>query len=132
MTWFVDASVAVAMLGVEDGWEKLAERLDRDSQRIWSPIARWETIVGLRSRLKTTVEIARAQVEEFALMHTIRSIAIGEREAEIALDAHQFYGKGSGHPAHLNMGDCFAYACAKAHNARLLYKGDDFAKTDLA
>lgn len=132
MTWFVDASVAVAMLGMEDGWEWLAERLDEDSERIWSPVAHWESVVGLRTRLDTTVEIARAQVEAFALMHGIRPISLGVREAELALDAHKTYGKGSGHPAKLNMSDCFAYACAKANNARLLYKGDDFAKTDLA
>jgi len=132
VTWFVDASIAVAMLGGEDRWEELAERLDADGDRIWSPIARWESVVGLRSRLKTTIEIARAQVEEFAEMYAIQSIPIGEREAEIALDAHRAYGKGTGHAARLNMGDCFAYACAKANNARLLYKGDDFAKTDLA
>lgn len=132
MTWFVDASVAVAMLGGEEGWEELAERLDTDSERIWSPIARWESVVGLRSRLKTTMEIAQTQVEEFAQMHAIQSIPIAEREAEIAFDALRVYGKGTGHPARLNMGDCFAYACAKANNARLLYKGDDFAKTDLA
>jgi ribonuclease VapC len=41
------------------------------------------------------------------------------------------YGKGR-HPARLNMGDCFAYACAKTNDARLLYKGDDFSHTDLA
>ena len=52
-------------------------------------------------------------------------------ELAIALDAYQTYGKGR-HPAGLNMGDCFAYACAKVNDARLLYKGDDFARTDLA
>jgi ribonuclease VapC len=41
------------------------------------------------------------------------------------------YGKGN-HDARLNMGDCFAYACAKANGAKLLYKGGDFALTDLA
>ncbi|WP_204262929.1 type II toxin-antitoxin system VapC family toxin, partial [Methylobacterium sp. BTF04] len=40
------------------------------------------------------------------------------------------YGKGQGHPAQLNMGDCFAYAVAKNHRAALLYKGNDFANTD--
>lgn len=49
----------------------------------------------------------------------------------IATAAYDRYGKGR-HPARLNMGDCFAYACAKTHDARLLYKGDDFSKTDLA
>lgn len=58
-------------------------------------------------------------------------VAIGERETAVALDAYQRYGKGTGHPAKLNMGDCFAYACAKTNNARLLYKGVDFTHTDL-
>ena len=48
-----------------------------------------------------------------------------------AVSAHARYGKGH-HDARLNMGDCFAYACARTNNARLLYKGDDFSRTDLA
>jgi ribonuclease VapC len=48
-----------------------------------------------------------------------------------ALQAFARYGRGR-HPAQLNMGDCFAYACARARNVQLLYKGDDFARTDLA
>lgn len=42
------------------------------------------------------------------------------------------YGKLIGHEADLNFGDCFAYACAKALGMPLLYKGNDFARTDLA
>ena len=49
-----------------------------------------------------------------------------------ALEAARTYGKAVGHEADLNFGDCFAYACAKGYRAALLYKGDDFAKTDLA
>jgi ribonuclease VapC len=41
------------------------------------------------------------------------------------------YGKGRGHPAQLNMGDCFAYAVAKTHGAILLFKGEDFGQTDI-
>lgn len=58
-------------------------------------------------------------------------VSIGAKEAIIATAAYDRYGKGR-HPARLNMSDCFAYACAKTHDARLLYKGDDFSKTDLA
>ena len=58
-------------------------------------------------------------------------VGIGEREFEIAADAYAQYGKGR-HPAALNMGDCNAYACTKANRAKLLFKGDDFAKTDIA
>lgn len=56
---------------------------------------------------------------------------IGGGEASIASSTYEVYGRGR-HPAALNMGDCFAYACAKAVGASLLYKGGDFALTDLA
>lgn len=71
-------------------------------------------------------------VTEFAAYQQFQLVAIGEKETEIAIQAAIDFGKGSGHPAKLNMGDCFAYACAKTNHARLLYKGDDFARTDLA
>jgi ribonuclease VapC len=51
--------------------------------------------------------------------------------AAIAIRAFSQFGKGR-HPARLNLGDCFSYACAKEHGLRLLYKGADFAQTDLA
>lgn len=47
-----------------------------------------------------------------------------------AIDAFARFGKGR-HPAALNMGDCFAYACARVHRVPLLYKGDDFSLTDI-
>ncbi len=53
-------------------------------------------------------------------------------QAEIARDAYRDFGKGSGHPAGLNFGDCFAYALARARREPLLFKGDDFSKTDVA
>ena len=49
-----------------------------------------------------------------------------------AIRALSVYGKMVGHPAQLNMGDALSYACAKAFHVPLLYKGDDFSKTDLA
>ena len=51
--------------------------------------------------------------------------------AHVALEAFARYGKGRGHPARLNLGDCFIYAQAKAGGASLLYKGNDFSKTDI-
>lgn len=52
-------------------------------------------------------------------------------QAKIAREAYRDFGKGSGHPAALNLGDCFAYALAKVSSEPLLYKGNDFARTDL-
>ncbi len=73
---------------------------------------------------------ARAHIHKFLTVADIHYVEIAEREFECAADAHAHYGKGR-HPAALNMGDCFAYACAKSHNAKLLFKGDDFTKTDI-
>jgi len=52
-------------------------------------------------------------------------------QARIARSAHRDFGRGSGHPARLNMGDCFSYALAKQTDEPLLWKGDDFGHTDV-
>jgi ribonuclease VapC len=52
-------------------------------------------------------------------------------QAGIARQAYRDYGRGSGHPANLNFGDCFSYALARDKRESLLYKGDDFVHTDL-
>jgi ribonuclease VapC len=53
-------------------------------------------------------------------------------QARIAREAYRLFGRGNGHPARLNYGDCFAYALAKALSEPLLFKGDDFIHTDVA
>jgi ribonuclease VapC len=57
---------------------------------------------------------------------------VTEAQARIAREAYRDFGKGSGHPARLNFGDCFAYALARATGETLLFKGDDFVHTDIA
>ena len=57
---------------------------------------------------------------------------MSESQARIAREAYRDFGKGSGHSAGLNFGDCFSYALAKAMDEPLLFKGDDFSHTDLA
>jgi ribonuclease VapC len=56
---------------------------------------------------------------------------VTEEQARIARGAYRDFGRGSGHPAKLNFGDCFAYALAKFTAEPLLFKGDDFARTDI-
>ena len=56
---------------------------------------------------------------------------VTEAQARIAREAYRDFGKGSGHPARLNFGDCFAYALAKITGEPLLFKGDDFSQTDI-
>lgn len=56
---------------------------------------------------------------------------ITEKQARVARDAYRDFGKGSGHPAKLNFGDCFAYALAKDMGQPLLFLGEDFVHTDI-
>jgi ribonuclease VapC len=58
--------------------------------------------------------------------------SVDREQAEIARAAYRDFGQGSGHPAGLNYGDCFAYALARARREPLLFKGDDFSQTDIA
>jgi len=57
--------------------------------------------------------------------------SVDQPQARIARQAYRDFGKASGHPANLNFGDCFAYALAKTKREPLLFKGDDFAHTDV-
>lgn len=56
---------------------------------------------------------------------------VTEAQAHLARQAYRDYGKGSGHPARLNFGDCFAYALARDAGEPLLFKGDEFGHTDI-
>jgi ribonuclease VapC len=60
----------------------------------------------------------------------VRIVAINAEQARLARAAYARYGRGN-HPAKLNLGDCFAYALAKARDEKLLFKGDDFRQTDV-
>lgn len=68
-----------------------------------------------------------------ALLRTleIEVVPFDEEQATIASDAYRDFGKGSGHPARLNLGDCYSYALASQSGEPLLYKGADFSHTDL-
>src|SRR5258708_5246596 len=128
---FVDASAIVAILTREPEADALAEVLETARSPITSPIAIFEAALGICRKRHASVEEAEADVREFLEVAAIRAVSITEREAETALAAFSRYGKGRGHPAQLNLGDCFAYAMAKNHRTALLFKGDDFDKTDI-
>lgn len=132
MSLFIDASALVAVVTREAGWEDLSDRLSEAERLLCSPISLWEASRAIARRRTVTVAEAHAEVRNFVDQFSVTLTPIGLAEGDLAIDAHDRYGKGTGHRANLNMGDCFAYACARANNARLLYKGDDFAHTDLA
>ena len=75
--------------------------------------------------------IATRRFDDFIREANISIETVTEIQAQIARSAYRDFGKGSGHPAKLNFGDCFAYALAKELGEPLLFKGDDFAQTDI-
>ena len=127
---FVDASALTALMTVEEGSHDLFARVERAKTRITSPIAVWETAVAISRITALDVPSAWHEVADYLALAKIDLVSVPPEAAALALDAFDRYGKGR-HPARLNMGDCFAYACSRHFGLPLLYKGDDFALTDI-
>jgi len=128
---FVDASAMVSMIAGEGDADELSDRLAIVEERICSALSVWETMGALCRSYRFAPKKARIEVASFIEAARLRYVPIGQRETEFAAVAYEKFGKGR-HPAALNMGDCFAYACARANGAKLLFKGDDFTKTDIS
>jgi ribonuclease VapC len=128
---FVDASAIVAILTRELEADALTDVLESARSPITSPIAIFEAALGLCRKRHTSVEEAERDVGEFLELAGVRTASINDKDAHAALAAFSRYGKGRGHPAQLNLGDCFAYAMAKNARTELLFKGEDFDKTDI-
>ncbi len=75
--------------------------------------------------------VASRRFDEFFRVAALAIEPVSEAQAKVAREAYRDFGRGSGHPARLNFGDCFAYALAKLADEPLLFKGDDFAATDI-
>lgn len=127
---FVDASALTAMMTDEADARALLARVQTYPKRITSPLAIWETVIAVARLLGLPVRDAEAAVEDFLKLTGIMVVAVAAETRILAVDAYDRYGK-SRHPAALNFGDCFAYACARHDRVPLLYKGDDFPQTDI-
>ena len=127
---FVDASAIVAMLAPEDDGPAFAAKLEGAESICVSPVVIWEAVIALARIRRSPIDVAERGVSGFLEAIAAQTIPIDAAISKAAIDAFARYGKGR-HPAALNMGDCFAYACARLHNLALLAKGDDFARTDI-
>jgi ribonuclease VapC len=124
----IDRSVMVAILLGEPDARAFAAAIEQDTPRLFSAASLLETSIVIETRKGD--EGAR-DLDLLIYRAGIEIVAVDAEQAEIARMAWRRYGKGR-HPASLNYGDCFAYALAKAAGSPLLYKGDDFSRTDLA
>lgn len=127
---FVDASAAIAVLTDEDDAEMLVQKLEQAQRVLMSPLALYETVAGLARKRDCPVEEAQALVDLFVAEVRAEVVDISPEIGRVAVEAFAMFGKGR-HRADLNMGDCFAYACARGHGVPLLFKGNDFIHTDI-
>jgi ribonuclease VapC len=127
---FVDASAIVAMMTNEDDARSLGQRLVATDRRLTSPMAICEAAVAYARVTGLEPKAALGEVEAYFRLLQIETLAVDAAITAAAVEAFQRFGKGR-HAAALNFGDCFAYACARRHGIPLLYKGDDFARTDI-
>jgi ribonuclease VapC len=137
---FLDASAVIAILKGEPRFEALmAAALGSRTPLLYSPLSRFAAIVSLarnsagahRSATAALIETATEHVEALYAELGAVNFDLTEAIGTGALNAAKTYGRAVGHPAGLNLGDCFAYACAKAAGVGLLYKGENFGRTDL-
>lgn len=126
MKLIIDTSVVIAILRAEDDARLLVETLGTATQRMMSAGGYLEAGIVMARR-----DGRQDVLDEFIKRAEIEVAAVTEVEAKEGLRAYQQYGRGSGHPANLNFGDCFSYALAKTRNLPLLFKGDDFVHTDI-
>jgi ribonuclease VapC len=125
----VDTSAIVAILRNEPEAEVFADAIIAAEIRRVSAVSYVEAAAVIEGGRNAN---AGRRFDDFIreAAFTIEEVTV--EQARIAREAYRDYGKGSGHPAKLNFGDCFAYALAKSMSEPILFKGRDFAYTDLA
>ena len=124
----IDSSALVAVLLAEVEHEAFAHVLASSSASIVAAPNVLETMIVATTKIGNG---GRSRVDKLLSDNRIDVAAFGAQLLNHATDAHERFGRRSGHPAKLNFGDCMAYALAKSLDAPLLYKGDDFAQTDI-
>ena len=123
----VDSSALVAIMRNEPEWEALAQAMNEASVRLLPAPTLLETTMVLAGSHRDDMMV---ELDNFLLESAIQTIPFTADHAAAARAAFLRYGKGR-HPAALNFGDCIAYSAAKLENLPLLFKGDDFRRTDI-
>jgi ribonuclease VapC len=123
----IDTSAIVAILFNEPERKRFATLLENAEVRLVSAVTRVEAAFVVEGR---KAEAGRERLDRFFRMTDPEIVPVTPEQAEIAVDAFRRFGRGR-HPAALNIGDCFVYALARATGETLLFKGGDFARTDI-
>ena len=140
---FLDASAIIAVLGDEEDAQSMLDRIKNAPGGVfYSPVSAYEAVIGLARKKagspdrgspipRHLIDQAQEFVSRFFNEIEAIEIPVTAEIGRFAIDACKAYGRAVGHAAKLNLGDCFAYACARSIHAPLLYKGNDFPYTDI-
>jgi ribonuclease VapC len=124
----IDSSALIAILLAEPEALACAEAIESAADRRISAVNYVEAAVVIDGRGDP---IASGRFDDLLREASIAIEPVDQVQAETAREAYRAFGRGSGHPARLNFGDCFAYALARRRGEALLFKGDDFIHTDV-
>jgi ribonuclease VapC len=123
----VDSAALLAIMFLEPEAQRFTQLIQASRAPLLSAANFLEASILIESRRGI---VKRDLFDTFVAESGIRLQPVTRAQAVIARDAYRRFGRGN-HPAGLNFGDCFAYALAKERNLPLLFKGEDFARTDL-
>lgn len=125
----VDTSAIVAIAFGETERDSFVKTIQEATKALISTVSVVEARMVVHGRRGQRAVVL---VDDLLRLPMFETIAPGNAEMNAAYAAFIAFGKGSGHPANLNFGDVFSYALAKVRGLPLLYKGDDFSRTDIA
>lgn len=141
---FLDASAIVAILTDEEDGGYFFGKIEASTKPIYvSALSVFEAVITIARKTSISqnglnaptppelIEQAQVDVAEFLAIIGAKELAVMGSMHKVAIAAAAKYGRFVAHPARLNFGDCFAYACAKANRLPLMFKGDDFTHTDI-
>jgi len=123
----LDTSALLAVLFDEPGAEGLEAAIESDPVRIISAATLLETSIVVEARFG---EAGGRELDLLIHKAAIETVPVTADQVEIARHGFRMFGKGR-HAAGLNFGDCFSYALARSSGERLLFQGEDFARTDV-
>ena len=124
----VDTSAVVAIILQEPGAQQFSDAIEHTRTCRMSAASYFEAAIVLDGSRNPVVS---RRLDEIVRYGGINIEPVTEAQAKIAREAYRYFGKGSGHPAQLNFGDCFSYALAVETGEPLLFKGNDFSQTDV-
>ena len=127
----IDTSALAAIFFEEPEGQAFAERIAADDAPTLSAGTLLECSIVFRTADRRARRPSDSELDDFLAVSNVTVTPVSGEQISIARDAYRRFGKGMGHPAQLNFGDCMVYGVAKAEREPLLFKGSDFSQTDI-